>query len=409
MSFVPPPPPGVVVPAPPAVTPATAAAAAPVPPPAKVKPGGVALDMSNLFESPKTGAKRTLPPWERKKKSMLSGASKSATDAPLTPPAKPTAEKPLSLPGQPMQSLVPGVSSPATFKVVAERSYPSQSSLPSSTTETGALNAGLNAPAAVVSKSPIANLATPPLHSSQPPVVSALAGALQPAANTAPGVAPAASLSLPAASSALAASVPARAPAPSLPAAGAPLPATATGAPPPATAAARPQPGNAVEPAAAAAKPSPPLPGSDPTALAASARIVEEALRDMRMHFLTPSHTVVAPHVVFQGKEQEVVVMPLRPVPPKKKTGKSATAKKRPSSTSPAASTTAASGVWYNEYDLRPSPSCNPAYQQRHAVATRAAGASSTRQEWRRAYFQNVDVHRYIARRYFGEPPPMEH
>ncbi|KPA76627.1 hypothetical protein ABB37_07487 [Leptomonas pyrrhocoris] len=382
MSFVPPPPPGVVVPAPPAATPAPSAASTAV---KVVKPGGVALDMSDVFGPPKTGAKKSLPPWELKKKSPSPGAAKHASDDSLNPPADVAARS--SSPPVPGQTVWPSakVAGKIVFKSTAERSYPSLSSLP--TAGSGADAA--NAPAAATRKSlPNAFFTASPNRSSSPPLASVRASTVLPAATVT--AAPAASLPhvtwlstagpVPAGADAVAQSTLASA--------------AATGVPP--------------QPGATATQPSPPQPSSDPAARAASARIVDEAVRDIRLHLATPSHPVVVPHLLFQGKEQVVVVPPLGPVPPKKKNEKAVTAKGKSSSVS-SATTATAPGTWHNAYDLRPSPSCDPEYHRCYSCTTCAAGGRSTKPAWRRGYFQNVDVHRYIVRRYLGEPPPVEH
>jgi hypothetical protein len=419
MSFVPPPPPGVVVPTPPVATPsATDSTASPASPPAKVvKPGGVALDMSDLFGPPKTGAKKALPPWERKQKTPPPGAPKTASDDPLAPPPAAARTPPTSttnksppLPGKPTQPFSTGVASKLVFKSTAETSYPSLSSFPAPGADVGAAStAGANAPAMVTRKTtPCATLVSSLVRPAPPPVETVLtvpevtSTPAPQAMGGLPAVVPVpasvgAPPPLPTSNPVTAAALPTYPPTLTAPQ----QPATSTAAPGIATIAAAPS------PATAATQSSPPLLGNDPAARAASVRIVEAALREMRMHLATPSHTVVAPHVVFQGKEQAVAVMPLGPVPPRVKTAKAVVS--QATTATPSGFSAHAPRMWHNKYDLQPSPSCPPAYLHGHPTAMSMLGGKSTQRDWRGAYFHKVDVHRYIARRYFGEAPPVEH
>ena len=411
MSFVPPPPPGVVVPTPPAATPAVKVA----------KPGGVALDMSDLFGPPKTGVKKILPPWERKKKTPPPNAPKSVSDDPLAPPppsltgaASTTSPLP---PGQTTQPCSADAAKKPVFKSTAEASYPSLSSPPSvQGGGTGASSPGPNAPVAVTCKSvPTSHLTASQPSPSSMPVASVMTSLPQPTGGTMataaalphvtllPTVVPVpASASAGTASASVANPVSAQqAPASATP----PQPPSASGPTAAAIAPAATAPSN---PAVAVAQPAaaaPPMPGSDPAALAVTARIVEDALRDMRMHLVTPTQRVVAPHAVFQGREQKVEVMPLGPVPPKRKMGRSTAAK----ATGNTCVDSPESDTWHNVYDLQPSPSCHLAFRQGRFATTSVTGMHPAKREWHGAYFHNVDVHRYIARRYFGEAPLVEH
>lgn len=394
-AFVPPPPPpGVVVPPPPPPAAVPAPPSAPVSGgaavPNVVKPGGVALDMADLFGPPKTGAKKSLPPWERRKGSTPpTGATPKTGNSP-----RPSG--PLSLNSQsppPPSSLAGKV----LLRVNAEGSFSSLSSLaPASVPQQQQPPGdGANLPMPVVRKSlphvtlpmsdPNTKTPPPPPPSSIPPppcvpVPSNAAGA--PVAPTQPAPLP-----------------PASAPA-SLPPASVPAPLAAP-LPTPGTAAT-----GAAAPAAGLA-----LPAPSPTAVAATAQIVQETLRELRPHLPPPTRTVIAPHVLYQGKQQQVDVSPLGPVPARKGK-KSAAAPPEPRV------------VWHNRYHLQPSPSSPAARFSNCHAHTDCAATSSTRKQWtaqcivnstkaksdwRGAYWQHVDVHRYIARRYFGEPPPVEH
>ncbi|CCW63125.1 unnamed protein product [Phytomonas sp. EM1] len=69
---------------------------------------------------------------------------------------------------------------------------------------------------------------------------------------------------------------------------------------------------------------------------------------------------------------------------------------------------------WKNVYDLQPSPSATFPHSDRGSVSAttslteRARMRGSDTEKWRGGYWKNVDVHRYIARHYFGEPPKKE-
>lgn len=154
----------------------------------------------------------------------------------------------------------------------------------------------------------------------------------------------------------------------------------------------------------------PTLPTSSPAAIAATDHIVQEAMRELRPPLLSPMLTVLAPHVVFQGDEQQWVVPPLGPVPSSKR-------KKVLSAA------VASAGSWHNSYDLKPSPSFDAAQHDGSEPLVTPAATSSTRRQWtsnavinsakaksnwRETYWKHVDVHRYVARRYFGAPPPLE-
>ncbi|CAJ1035158.1 hypothetical protein Q4I32_007019 [Leishmania shawi] len=149
---------------------------------------------------------------------------------------------------------------------------------------------------------------------------------------------------------------------------------------------------------------------SSPAAIATTACIVQETMRAFRPHPAPPTCTVITPHAVFQEEEQKVVVSPLPPVPPRE-------AKKVPSAAAGSA------GNWRNRYDLQPSPSSGAAQHYGSEPLATNAATSSTRWQWtsnavinspkpmsnwRKTYWQHVDVHRYVARRYFGAPPPLE-
>ncbi|GET91869.1 hypothetical protein, conserved [Leishmania tarentolae] len=120
--------------------------------------------------------------------------------------------------------------------------------------------------------------------------------------------------------------------------------------------------------------------------------------------------TVLAPHVVFQGDKQPWVVQPLGPVPPSKRKKSLSTA-------------VGSEGKWCNRYDLQPSPSFDAEqHDGSEALITYAATSGTRRQwtsnavinstktksNWRETYWKHVDVHRYVARRYFGSPPLLE-
>ncbi|KAK7196927.1 hypothetical protein NESM_000635000 [Novymonas esmeraldas] len=425
MSAVPPlpPPPGAVVPVPPASVPVPpAAVSAPV---SAVKAGGVALDMSDLFGPPKNAARKSIPPWERKAVTPTPPSASVGNSPPL-----PTIISVESLSPPTLVSSIPPVSTGLPKKLIlgasTGASYPSLSSLPPATVPPAQPSA--NAPVAVTRKSlPTASLITSPtpavplpqqahlssdmaaspggapppppptmvvtpLPPAPPPPPHAVAAVVVPSSVAAPPPPPPASV-VP-----LAAVAPASAPPP-------PVPVTAQGVVPPA-----PTPAAATAAVVSEKAASPPLPTPSPAAVAATARVVRETMRELRPHLPPPAHVVIAPHVVFQGKVQHVVVPPLAAVPPGRTT-KSATVAD-------------VADVWFNRYDLQPSPSTGVAQNHGSHPLSMYAATSSTRRQWtsdeavnsaksksswRGAYWQHVDVHRYVARRYFGAPPPVEH
>ncbi|CCW66219.1 unnamed protein product [Phytomonas sp. Hart1] len=66
--------------------------------------------------------------------------------------------------------------------------------------------------------------------------------------------------------------------------------------------------------------------------------------------------------------------------------------------------------MWENLYDLRPSPSATFHHIDPESTCGSELFIGHTRirssdEKWRGVYWKHVDVHRYIARHYFGEPP----
>ncbi|KAG5493547.1 hypothetical protein JIQ42_01918 [Leishmania sp. Namibia] len=431
MSAFVPPPSGVVVPpsmptmvaVPPTSAPASPNAAVAAAPNG-VKPGGVALDMSNIFGPPKNVPKQSLPPWVRKKLAAThSGSSPSAEN--LTPPPESVAVKP-KLP------LVSAVTGPALAAGLpntlvqhtnAGATDPSRPSLPPAadvlTQPVG------NAPVAATRKS----LSTELLITSSAPAAplssASVMGSVAAAAPSAPPPPPAA-VPPPPPGRPVVEVVPScpdstTAPLPPVSFAASPLPRTIPDAPtlPPAPVAAAAcaselppsAPGVHQSPTvAAAATPQravqSALPASSPTANASTSHIVQDPIPGSRPRLLTPTVSVIAPHVVFQGQEQMVVVSPLAPVPPSER-------KKVPSP--PVGS----AGNWYNRYDLQPSPSTGFAQHcgsgplvtsttRQQWTSSAVINSVKPKSNWRETYWQHVDVHRYVARRYFGAPPPLE-
>lgn len=134
-------------------------------------------------------------------------------------------------------------------------------------------------------------------------------------------------------------------------------------------------------------------------------------------------HMVVPPTAAFQVNSIHVRVVdpvppvraaPPRPSPTLRKKGcmapvpKGKHSKKKSEPQQPPLSTLP------NRYDFQLSPSTH--LHHTHPLANYAAtsstrGATSERRSdeaWRGVYWQGVDVHRYIARQYFGVPPPIE-
>ncbi|CAJ1992110.1 hypothetical protein conserved [Leishmania donovani] len=402
-TFAPPPPPpaGVVVPPPPPAIIPVPPAAVPASPNAAsgaeanvVKPGGVALDMSNHFGPQKNVPKKSLPPWERKKLATpISGSSPRADNS--TPPPGPVdaTSKPLSPAAVPLPHTAVNAPAVVTRKSLSTASLTTSPQPYAPQSYTSAMSSAATAdtgvpPPPVVSVPP----PPPPVH----PVVQAVPSS---AATTA---AP-----LPLVSS----SAPPPRPTPD---AQAPLPAPASAT---TGASTLPLPSPSVSQSAtvaAAAIPQgtaqPTLSASSPAAVAATDHIVQEAMRELRPYLLSPMLTVLAPHLVFQGNEQRWVVPPLGPVPLSKR-------KKAPSAA------VASAGSWHNRYDLQPSPSFDAAQHDGSEPLVTSAATSSTRRQWtsnavinsakaksnwRETYWKHVDVHRYVARRYFGAPPPLE-
>ncbi|KAG5495085.1 hypothetical protein JKF63_02138 [Porcisia hertigi] len=391
-TFVPPPPPpGVVVPpvAVPAKTNAAGTAAANV-----VKPGGVKLDMSNLFAPPENVAKKSLPPWLRKKNAALpSGASPSPDKAPL-PLTSATI----------MPTPAAGASSNSAHNTNVEAIDPSLSGMPSlqsvgNASGAGARNSLTTATTSALRTVPGAASPLPVSSVPQPPSANSVVG---PGLSSATGTA----TSLP-----LSSTVPL---AQTTPEAVAPPPAStsattsAVAVPPPASIV------NQFSHVAATAVPreteQPTLPAASTAAIVTTADIVHEAMRELRPHLSPPTRTVVAPHVIFRGKEQQVVVSPLPPAPPRKGKKVSSVA-------------VGSTGVWDNRYDLQPSPSFGAApHYGSNPLATDATtlrarqqwtpntviNSAKAKSNWRETYWKHVDVHRYVARRYFGVPPPLE-
>lgn len=374
---VPPPPTGVAVPPPPpAAVPTAPTATGAV---AAVKPGGIALDMSDLFGPPKSNARKSLPPWERRKGK--------------TPPQPPSAQPPLSA--------VTTASNLVLFTAKGS-SYPSLPSLLPPTSAQGG-----EALQSMWSLAP---------HS-QP---AASAGVPAPAKPT-----PQSSAAGPLAQEVL---TPINPPAVRIPVSDMPEVPTP---PPPPPSQLQPQPPGApgpvpIPPAAAPLSadgaPAPPVPPSTQpvVSVAATAEVTPSGPL-----LPTPSISVVAPRVVFQNEEHQVVVAPMRPIPQRHMPHDiSAAAKKTRQSGSKAGTKEKNDNniLWVNRYDLQPSPSCAAELHHTHPLALYASTSTTRRQwtsagvvnsakansSWRGVHWQHTDVHRYIARRYFGSPPPTE-
>ncbi|CBZ29926.1 conserved hypothetical protein [Leishmania mexicana MHOM/GT/2001/U1103] len=393
-TFVPPPPPaGVVVPPPPPVIIPVPPAAVPASPSAAasteanvVKPGGVALDMSSHFGPQKNVPKKSLPPWERKKLSAaLSGSSPradnstpppgpvDATSGPLPPAAVPLPQTAVNAPAVVTRESLSTASLTASPQPCAPPSY------------TSAMSGAAVAHTGVASP-PVVSVPPPP-----PPVHLVVQTVPSSAATTAapplPRPTPDAQAPLPAPASATTG------------ASTLPLPSPSVNQSATVAAAAIPQ---------GAAQPT--LSTSSPAAIAATDHIVQETMWELRPYLLSPMLTVLAPHVVFQGDEHQWVVPPLGPVPPSKR-------KKAPSAA------VVSAGGWYNRYGLQPSPSFDAAQHDGSEPLVTYAATSGTRRQWtsntvinsakaksnwRETYWKHVDVRRYVARRYFGAPPPLE-
>ncbi|KAG5494312.1 hypothetical protein GH5_02325 [Leishmania sp. Ghana 2012 LV757] len=389
-----------------------------------VKPGGVALDMSNIFGPPKNVAKQSLPPWVRKKLDATHcGSSPSAEN--LTPPPESVAVRPKS-------PLVSAVTAPALAAGLpntlvqhsnAGATDPSQPSLPPAadvlTQPVG------NAPVAVTRKS----LSSESLITSSAPAAplpsASVMGSGDTAAPSAPPPPPPAAVPPPPPGRPVVEVAPScpdstTAPFPPVSFAASPLPRTLPDAPtpPPAPVAAAacaselPPPASGVHqsPTVAAAATlravQSAMPASSPTPITTTSHIVQDPMHGSRPRLPTPTVSVIAPHVVFQGQEQMVVVSPLAPVPPGE-------GKKVPS---PAVGS---AGNWYNRYDLQPSPSAGFAQHcgsgplvtsttRQQWTSSAVINSAKPKSNWRETYWQHVDVHRYVARRYFGAPPPLE-
>ncbi|KAG5469398.1 hypothetical protein LSCM1_02615 [Leishmania martiniquensis] len=428
--FVPPPPPsGVVVPSPtpemlavqpvsvPAASNAAAAAAA-----GEVRPGGVALDMSNLFGPPKNVAKQSLPPCLRKKLvTSNSGASPSAATATPPPEVVATASKSPPASAATRPALAAGLPNTLVDQRSVEVNNPSLSSLPSAADVLP--QPVVNAPVAVMRKSlPIESLITSPLPSALLPNASGM-GSVATAALSAPPL-PLDSVSLPPPGRPVVEAVPSladstAAPLPLGSSAASPVPRTTTDALTPlpapvssatgASALPPPAPVGQSPPVAEAAKPQGTVQSTQPTsssaAIKATAHTEQEPVCGPRPPLPPPAFSLIAPHVIFQGKEQQVVVPPLAPVPWREK--------KLPGAA------VGSAGTWYNRYDLQPSPSSvfaqhygsgplvTPTTRQQW-TSNAVINSAKAKSNWRETYWRHVDVHCYVARRYFGAPPPLE-
>ncbi|CAD2217724.1 hypothetical protein ADEAN_000520400 [Angomonas deanei] len=127
---------------------------------------------------------------------------------------------------------------------------------------------------------------------------------------------------------------------------------------------------------------------------------------------------------MYAGEEQAMVVPPY-PVPKEVKESfyevrrGASTAKGGKETTTKAGkeaeSVCPTSVVWRNQYDLQPSPSASVHFRSR-TIASNAACSSTyvpnkrpaAEESWRGLQWRHTDVHRYVARRYFGNPPPAE-
>ncbi|KAG5469744.1 hypothetical protein CUR178_01883 [Leishmania enriettii] len=430
-AFVPPPSRVVVPPSMPTMVavPPTSAPASPnaavAAAPNGVKPGGVALDMSNIFGPPKNVANQPLPPWVQKKLAATHSGS-SPTVETLTPPPESVAVKSKS----PLVSAVTGPALAAGLPdtlVQHTNAGATDLSVPSLPPAADVLTQPVgNAPVAVTRKS----LSTESLITSSAPAVplpsASVMGSVATAAPSAPPPPPPAAVPPPPPGRPVVEVVPScpdstTAPLPPVSFEASPLPRTIPGAPtpPPAPVAAAacatelppPAPGVHQSPTvAAAATPQravqSALPTSSPTAIATTSHIVQEPIPGSRPRLPTPTVFVIAPHVVFQGQEQMVVVSPLAPVPPSER-------KKVPSPV------VGSAGNWCNRYDLQPSSSAGFAQHWSSGPlvtsTTRQQWTSSAvinsvkpKSNWRETYWQHVDVHRYVARRYFGAARPLE-
>ncbi|KEG07533.1 hypothetical protein DQ04_09521020 [Trypanosoma grayi] len=129
----------------------------------------------------------------------------------------------------------------------------------------------------------------------------------------------------------------------------------------------------------------PPAPVSVPTATTAPGNVLVAAAASPAFD-VVPPHIPVVPHVVWYNEQIQHVAVPPARVAPSKDVRSLRELRGKGNQMKPSLRTFA------NRYLWQPAPSAE----------------ITAREPWRGVYWQHVDVHRYIARRYCGNPPPIE-